>query len=248
LGVFELLTARFWPHDINLRELWDRARAEHPIIADFDVDPYYVLQAIALASRRVPSCKRSDVLNLANTDIDQWWPKVIAGMAIGLEILRDDCKVVLPKWLPYQTMLAPIAAVLAKAGFPKTAEAGVHRDKLKRWFWCAVFGQAYESAPNSQSVRDVTALTEWLAGGSLPETIAAFRFDPKTPLTRRCSPRRATKSGNLGAPPVPTTSITRVRPSFSIPKGFPPSTTPSPVVERYHWKRGGWGWRATRAT
>jgi hypothetical protein len=140
-----------------------------------------------LACRRTPSCKRSDVLNLENTDIREWWPRVIAGLTTGLEILRDDCKVILPKWLPYQTMLAPLAAVLAKAGFPKTAEAGVHRDKLKRWFWCAVLGQAYESAPNSQSVRDVTALTEWLGGGPLPETIAAFRFDPKAlrdvPLT-----------------------------------------------------------------
>jgi hypothetical protein len=188
LSVFELLTARFWPHEINLRELWDRAQAEHPIITDFEVDPYYVLQAIALACRGTPSCKRSDVLKLENTDIDQWWPKVIAGLATGLEILRDDCKVVLPKWVPYQTMLAPLAAVLAKSGLPKTAEAGVHRENLKRWFWCAVFGQAYESAPNSQSAKDVTALVEWLAGDPQPETVTAFRFDPRA--LRDVTPRQ----------------------------------------------------------
>ena len=179
LSVFELLTARFWPHGINLRELWDRACAEHPIIEDFEVDPYYVLQAIALACRRTPSCKRSDVLNLTNVDIAQWWPQVIAGLATGLEILRDDCKVALPKWLPYQTMLAPLAAVLARVGLPKTPQAGVQREKLKRWFWCAVFGQAYESAQNSQSAKDVAALVDWLGGGDVPETIATFRFDPK---------------------------------------------------------------------
>src|SRR3984893_14847746 len=49
LSVFELLTARFWPQNINLRELWDKAREEHPIIQDFDVDPYYLLQSISLA-------------------------------------------------------------------------------------------------------------------------------------------------------------------------------------------------------
>jgi hypothetical protein len=188
LSVFELLTARFWPHSINLRELWDRARAEHPIIEDFEVDPYYVLQAIALACRRTPSCKRSDVLNLANVDIEQWWPQVIAGLAIGLEILRDDCKVMLPKWLPYQTMLAPLAAVLARVGLPRTPQAGVQREKLKRWFWCAVFGQAYESSPNSQSAKDVTALVDWLCDGEMPETIAAFRFDPK--VLRDVTPRQ----------------------------------------------------------
>jgi hypothetical protein len=179
LSVFELLTAWFWPLDIKLRELWDKARTEYPVIGDFEVDPYYVLQAIALASRRAPSCKRSDVLNLTAADVRDWWENVTVGLATGLEILRDDCKVILPKWLPYQTMLVPLAAVLAKVGLPHTPEAGVHREQLKRWFWCAVFGQAYESSPNSQSAKDVLELVEWLCGGTPPETISAFRFDPK---------------------------------------------------------------------
>ncbi|MEW6750474.1 MAG: DUF262 domain-containing protein [Candidatus Latescibacterota bacterium] len=100
LSVFELLTARFWPQGTNLRALWDEACVQHPVIDDFAVDPYYVLQGIALASRPTPSCKRSDVLNLTAADIGLWWPKVVAGMAAGLEILRDDCKVMLPRWLP----------------------------------------------------------------------------------------------------------------------------------------------------
>ena len=57
LSVFELLTARFWPQNINLRGLLDDAQSKYPIIKDFEVDPYYILQAIALASRKNPSCK-----------------------------------------------------------------------------------------------------------------------------------------------------------------------------------------------
>ncbi len=188
LNVFELLTARFWPLSINLRELWDKARKLYPIIADFEVDPYYVLQAIALASRKAPSCKRSDVLNLASTDIEGWWDRVAEGLATGLTILRDDCKVVLPKWLPYQTMLAPLAALLAKCGMPKTAEAGAQRERVKRWFWCAVFGQAYESSPNSQAAKDVGELVAWFAGGDPPESVKTLRFDPKA--LRDVTPRQ----------------------------------------------------------
>jgi hypothetical protein len=188
LSVFELLTARFWPKNINLRALWDKAREKYTILEDFDVDPYYALQALSLACRKAPSCKRSDVLNLNNEDIETWWTKIIEGLATSLNILREDCKVVLPKWLPYQTMLAPMAAVLAKLGQPKTAEAGAQRENLKRWFWCAVFGQAYENAPNSQSARDVTELINWLGGGPLPETISAVRFDPKS--LRDVTPRQ----------------------------------------------------------
>lgn len=188
LSVFELLTARFWPQNIKLRDLWDKAQTEHPIISDFEVDPYYVLQAIALASRDSPSCKRSEVLDLKAPAIEIWWPKVIAGLTASLNMLRDDCKIVLPKWLPYQTMLSPMAAVLAKSGQPKTAEAGAQSEKLKRWFWCAVFGQAYESSPNSQAARDVGELVSWFEGGALPETVTGLRFDPKS--LRDVTPRQ----------------------------------------------------------
>lgn len=196
LSVFELLTARFWPLNINLRALWAKAQANHPIIDEFGVDPYYLLQAIALASRKAPSCKRSAVLNLTAPDINEWWDKVVWGMAAGLGILRDDCKVMLPKWLPYQTMLPPLAAVLARKGALKTPEAGVHREKLKRWFWCAVYGQAYESSPNSQAAKDVTELDVWLAGGNLPESVASVHFDPKS--LRKVTPRqRAVYRGTI---------------------------------------------------
>jgi hypothetical protein len=188
LSVFELLTARFWPQKINLRDLWDKAREANPIIDDFEVDPYYILQSISLASRKTPSCKRGDVLNLAPSDIETWWQPVVTGLSNGLTILRDDCRVTLPKWLPYQTMLAPLAAILAKSGMPKTAEAGVQREKIKRWFWCAVFGQVYESSPNSQAARDVGEMATWFEGGSAPETVTALRFDPKA--LRDITPRQ----------------------------------------------------------
>lgn len=188
LSVFELLTARFWPHDIKLRDLWEAALAKYPVIADFEVDPYYVLQAIALVSRPQPSCKRSDVLKLEAKDINDWWQKVIDGMARGLKILRDDCAVVQPKWLPYQPLVATLAAALAKGGEPKDAEAGAQREKLKRWFWCSVFGQTYESAANSQTSKDVGELLQWFAGGAEPETISTLRFDPKA--LRDVTPRQ----------------------------------------------------------
>lgn len=196
LSVFELLTARFWPRKINLRTLWDKAGQEHPIISEFEVDPYYILQSIALASRKAPSCKRGDVLNLTAEDITEWWPKVVAGLALGLDILRDDCRVLTPKWLPYQTMVAPLAAVLARSGMPRTPLAGAQREKLKRWFWCAVYGQAYENAPNTRSAKDLVELTAWLCGGDLPETVNSLRFDPRS--LRDVTPRqRAVYRGTI---------------------------------------------------
>ncbi len=39
LSPFELLTARFWPQNVNLRALWFKAISDGPIIDEFDVDP-----------------------------------------------------------------------------------------------------------------------------------------------------------------------------------------------------------------
>lgn len=188
LSVFELLTARFWPQNIKLRALWDQALQDFPVIGEFDVDPYYVLQGIALASRKMPSCKRSDVLNLSAADITAWWQPVVDGLSLGLTVLRDDCKVMLPKWLPYQTMLPALAAILARGGNPKSAEAGAQREKIKRWFWCAVFGQAYESSPNSQAAKDVTDMLAWFGSGKEPESVSGLTFDPK--CLRDVTPRQ----------------------------------------------------------
>lgn len=178
LSVFELLTARFWPKGINLRALWEAAVEQNPMIAAFEVDPYYLLQAITLCSRTSQSCKRSELLELEASDINEWWPLVVSGMNLGLSILRDDCKVVLPKWLPYNPLLVTIAGVLAKTAKMNTPVAGANRERLKRWFWCSVFGQSYESGANSQTGKDFAELLVWFAGGEPPESVTTLRFDP----------------------------------------------------------------------
>jgi len=181
LTVFELLTARFWPKGVNLRALWEQARTAYPIIEEFEVDPYYVLQAVALVSAKgAPSCKRSDVLDLGVAEVSNWWERAVAGMAKGLSILRDECGVLLPKWVPYYTMLVPLAAVIAKHGEQLGPQAAVDKEMIKRWFWCAVFGQAFENSPNTRAVKDMTETLRWFGGGAPPETISEFRFDPHT--------------------------------------------------------------------
>ena len=188
LSVFDLLAARFWVEDVRLRNLWDDARAKHPILDDFDVDPYYVLQAIAIHSAKAaPSCKRSDVLALDVTQIRKGWTPVVEALAEALTMLRAECGVVVPQWMPYAAMMIPLAAVLAGSQ-AKAAEVGAMREMLKRWFWCSVFTQSYENPPNSQAVKDYAELRRWLAGGAPPEAVNGFSFD--TSLLRQTTPRQ----------------------------------------------------------
>jgi hypothetical protein len=179
LSVFDLLAARFWPENVRLRDRWEDARNQYSILGEFDVDPYYILQAIAIfTARAAPSCKRGDVLKMEVGQIQAGWEPVVRGVADMLQMLRDDCGVVLPGWLPYNPILIPAGAVLAKHEDATGPQVGALRDKMRRWFWCSVFGQAYENAPNSQAVKDAAELTTWFGGGREPDSVRNFSFEP----------------------------------------------------------------------
>jgi hypothetical protein len=53
----------------------------------------------------------------------------------------------------------------------KGADEGANRLKLTRWFWCSVFGQRYENAPNSQAEKDFGELLRWMRGGQPPASV-----------------------------------------------------------------------------
>jgi hypothetical protein len=177
LSVFELLTARFWPSGINLRELWDSAVETYPILTDYDVDAYSILQAITLVSNVPASCKKKDVLNLSANQINQHWDLVLEKLVYGLEILRDDCKVMNKKWLPTSSMLGPLAAILTISNMSRGVNVAIHRSFVRRWLWCSIFGQRYEAAANTRAEKDVNDMRIWFEQGVIPETIEQFRFD-----------------------------------------------------------------------
>jgi len=180
LSPFDLLAARFWPKGLHLRDMWLQAQKAHAIIHDFQIDPYYVLQAVAIfnpLNARAPSCKRKDILELKVEQVRGGWDPVIEGLASALELLRDNCGVLVPNILPYNTMLIPMAAAIAESMPDKGPAIAASRDKLRRWFWCSSFGQAYENAPNSQAVLDFVELTSWIKGGEPPKTVSSFTFN-----------------------------------------------------------------------
>ncbi|CCQ91057.1 conserved hypothetical protein [Nitrospina gracilis 3/211] len=181
LSVFDLLAARFWPENVKLREMWEKAISEFQIIEDFQIDPYYVLQAIALlSSEKAPSCKRKDVLSLTSQHVKETWSNAIKGLADTLNILQEDCGVFIPKWLPYNTILIPFTAILARFNDGQGLAVGEVRQKLVRWFWCSVFGQAYENSPNSMAAKDFIEVANWLSGGEIPGDIKSFTFVPES--------------------------------------------------------------------
>ena len=179
LSPFELLTARYWHQAVNLRQLWENAKSTYPIIDDFQIDPYYLLQIVGLIGRTTPSIKRSEILNLDVGVISLYWDDAVKGLKEALTFLQNQCGVLTPRLLPYNTIVIPMAAMFARALNIKGPQLGTFRAKVSRWFWCAVFGQKYESSPTSQSVQDYTEFLNWIETGVEPITVKQFGFDPQ---------------------------------------------------------------------
>jgi hypothetical protein len=176
LTPFELISARAFAGGHSLNDYWASAVERHPSLADFALEPYYLLQVIAL--RLGVSCKRGSVLSLAPEDIATKWDDAVADMAAALSLLREECGVLISKWLPYRPMLIPLAAAWRDVANTAGPEHGAMRAKLKRWFWCACFTGEYESSSASLAERDTPVLKAWLAGGTEPPVVADFKWDP----------------------------------------------------------------------
>ena len=185
LTPFELISARAFAGGLSLFDHWQAARDEYPILEDFEIEPYYLLQVIAL--RLGTQCKRSIVLGLPADAIEQEWAPAVHDMASALSMLRVECGVVVSKWLPYRPMLIPLAVAWRDIAAATGPEQGAMRAKLIRWFWCACFTGEYESSSATLAERDSPVLRAWLAGGEPPPVVRDFAWDPERwrEITRR---------------------------------------------------------------
>ena len=181
LTTFEILVARFWKDGINLRTLWEKAEEDYPVLKDYGVQPYQIIQCISMITYPTASCKREDVLRLKANDINDKWDLALESMIYGLEIISQDCKILNEKWLPTAAMLGPLAAVLAIGkSLPKNTK-GVRKSQVVKWLWCAIFSQRYEAAANTRGEKDVNDMRNWFEDASkIPEAISQFTFEPTT--------------------------------------------------------------------
>lgn len=174
LSAFDLLVASFYPKDIRLRDAWEEAKSDYPLLKEYSIDPYYLLQTVALRSERkgMGECKRGTVLKLEADDYRKYWKSTVDGLAEGLKCLRENCGVLTTHWLPYATFLVPFAALIADSkGSYRGHEIAGWKAKLQRWFWASTFAQSYEKAPNSTSKSHYVEMKRWLKENIRPQFI-----------------------------------------------------------------------------
>lgn len=186
LSVFDLLTARFFPRDINLPDRWQKAKEKHQILEEFDINPYYILQTVSALTSPY-KVERSNVLGLEEEAFNNHWDRACKGFADVLSMLQSNCGVISKKWLPYGTILVTLSTVVCKTRIDKGPAVAERDKKLCRFFWLANFGAYYQNSPTTQIESDIPKLLKYLENGDFKvntEEIDSSRIMQTTPRQR----------------------------------------------------------------
>ena len=184
LSVFDLLIARLYKYNIELKKMWDATLKNYPNISRFSKaipkTPIYILQAMSLLYEKASSAKRADILDMhsniyekSDRDFEDDWDdtaEYINKAIEKLENMRDGFGVKDERELPFAPMI-PVLTALLKLIEENDKKAECYK-KMSKWYWSAIFTNAYSQAADSQMTQDVRELKKWFDDDKeIPKTV-----------------------------------------------------------------------------
>lgn len=177
LSVFELVTARLYKDGIKLREIFRETKRSYKFVRL--VRPETILRVVALLRGKEP--KRKNILSLESENFEKDWTntcKALEGAYNRATDIKNGYGVLdFKKWMPYTSMLVPLAGVtdyLEK----KKLETQKNYEKVDRWYWNSVFSRRYDHAADTKSGNDFVAIKDWFGDdGKIPDFIKKFSPD-----------------------------------------------------------------------
>jgi hypothetical protein len=154
LNSFDLLVAKLYPAEFNLREEWETARQVSPEIAKFDPDGLEVIKLLALlvrsrfgrhASRGV---RQGDVLALEPKFIALHWDEALDLYSRALATL-EQFGVTGPHLVPSWSMVLGIAGFLVSQ----------RQENVRQWWLSRIANQTLAQAANTRIVAEFEAIT-----------------------------------------------------------------------------------------
>jgi hypothetical protein len=187
LTLFDLAVAHLFPvlhpHGINLRSLWKELPNTHPGLEKLIegrrrwIDPDDLLRIMALITGG--SVKKADLLDHLHgvaadltsgktrsspvgytfTSFPDLWNEAASCLKEAYNRVIKDYGARRPEWIPYTSMLIPLAALIH---VEKRSGAPGARDKVDCWYWHSVFYERYEKSVDTTVMADFNQVTNWI--------------------------------------------------------------------------------------
>ena len=108
---------------------------------------------------KVDHIKRNKILNLKFDQINGNTPEVLKALLRALAFANIRLGITEINKLSYDLMVLPIAYLLVSDDvWESTSKLG----KIEYWYWSSLFGGAYREAQNSQCIKDIKNLYNWI--------------------------------------------------------------------------------------
>jgi len=176
LSTFDLAVARPYRKDVKLRDLWKRFERSHPLAAS-SIKPEYLLKLISLMQGKVP--RKSTLVDVADElshdAFESSWAlatEYAAKAHSRLLSMGGGYGTFDSRWVPYNTLLVPLAYLLMEIEKMHGGEAEYR--KLDTWYWTSVFSERYDSAVDTKSSDDIKAVLQWIKSDIPINWIRAF--------------------------------------------------------------------------
>lgn len=189
LTLFDLAVAHLFqvlhPHRINLRSLWKELPNTHPGLGTLIagrrrwIDPDDLLRIMALitggsvkkanlldhlhgvAADLTSGKTRSSRAKYTFTSFSDLWDEAASCLEEACNRVINDYGALRPEWIPYTSMLIPLAALIH---VEKRSGASGARDKVDCWYWHSVFYERYEKSVDTTAMADFNQVTNWISG------------------------------------------------------------------------------------
>ena len=152
LTTFDLMVARTYTPSWNLRDEWDSAITESPVLGGYVDDGLPVLQVLSMLLEE--DIRQPAVLS---TDVDEVRDNFLGScqaLASAYEWLATVCGVRSPDWVPYNVMPIVVGSLAACRSLDEMSES------LERWFWLSIVTQRYDVGSSTQAAADFVALRD----------------------------------------------------------------------------------------
>lgn len=204
LDVFELLTATFAGDpayyaehgtDFRLADDWARTKdvlQHQPVLTDMQRTDFLQVVTLLTTVRRhdgdieagkakpaATSARREDILRLDLRDYLRWAPPVRDSLPWVAHFLTGE-HIHTSGFLPYRTMIVPLAAIRVRLG--EAIDTYAVKNRVRQWFWNGVLGELYGSTTETRFARDVEQVPAWARAGidgstaEPPDTVKGANF------------------------------------------------------------------------
>lgn len=140
LSVVAKMVARCWGFGFDIRQKLDDFYARFPDLEEIREDTLLQAASVILNHRR---CRTSDILK--STDIAELardWDQIIEAFTLGLEFLKNKIKIKNLRYLPFDSVLVPLAYFHYREHNPSRSQL----DQLEKWFWKVCLSNRYGSS------------------------------------------------------------------------------------------------------